>query len=174
ADQALLALAQKLKLTEAGKPLIPAASSMRIGNNSCLRANLETGEIKAHGSGECTNAAQETWLVDGLNRIHNGADLSRCITSTSPIRLATCSLNAVDQVWDFSALPAIKKSGSNQCMDMEGGLLNATGNKNIILYSCGGGANQKWSKVTAATSNALLPLLHAQNLPIAQRLSVTK
>ncbi len=67
ADQALLALAQKLKLTEAGKPLLPTASSMRIGNNSCLRANLETGEIKAYGSGECTNSAQETWLVDGLD-----------------------------------------------------------------------------------------------------------
>lgn len=63
ADQALLALAQKLKLTEAGKPLLPTASSMRIGNNSCLRANLETGEIKAYGSGECTNSAQEYYPV---------------------------------------------------------------------------------------------------------------
>lgn len=173
-DQALIDLAVKLKLAQAGQPLIPTATTMKVGNNSCLSADLNTGKIMSYGSAEpkCTDEsqqAQRTWVVDALGHIHNGADLTKCINNTNPISLMECDLNADGQIWDVSALPHIKKPNSNQCLDMNGGALWGNGQKTIILYSCGNGQNQKWVNVEIATDNALLPLLHASNLPIALR-----
>ena len=57
-------------------------------------------------------------------------------------------------------------------MDMKGGTLGNTGNKNIIWWDCGTGLNQKFKDASQNEDNVLLPLLHANNLPIIQRFSL--
>ena len=109
----------QLKLAQAGQPLIPAAAEMKVGSNSCLSADLNTNKIMSYGSAEpqCTDInqrAQRTWIVDALGRIHNGADLTKCINNTNPVSLGQCDLNAGSQIWDISALPNIKKPDTNQ------------------------------------------------------------
>lgn len=177
AEAALLTLITDLNLAGEQTDLLPVPSAMTVGHASCLSMDTETQKLTAYGSNEpqCKDAewaAQRSWVVDALGRIHSGADLTLCINGTSPISVGTCDLASDGQVWDFSTLPNIRKLGTNSCMNMSGGVLYGNGSKDIILYGCGSGQNEKWANVEIVKENSLLPLLHPQNLAIIQRLSV--
>ena len=109
------------------------------------------------GSYSFRNQEDPTAPVDGRGSIRSMADTTLCLSghggNNAAVGASTCDRSNAGQVFDLSALPAIKRG--DRCLDLSGGRL--------ISYNCSGGNNQRWSGVQA-NDNLLLSLLNNRNL----------
>ena len=161
AEQALTELLLTLGLDST--PLLPAEQLLTMSNRNCVRVERVDGVLQPYvaAPAQCSGSVEERWRVDASGRIHSAADLGQCLTDAGSITLTACDAQKDAQVWDFSALPQLKRGG--RCMDLSGGYLT-NGRGSLISYGCTGGGNQKWYGLSL-NDNLLLPLLRSRNLP---------
>ena len=104
--------------------------------------------------------------------IHSAANPDMCLSgnggNNGAVTLTKCDRTLDAQMFDLSALPKIGRNGS--CLDLSGGFLTA-GRGKLITYACSGGANQRWTGLSA-NDNALLALLSPNNLVVLRGLNI--
>ena len=165
ADAALRQLLVTLNLNS--DPLLPAALPIKNGTN-CLKAAGTALEVLP--AANCSGAASERWIIDARGAVHSGADPTQCLTNSGGLRLAPCDLANGAQTFDLSQAQTLKQGGS--CVDLAGGSMS-DGTGYVVMYSCHGGGNQKWTGLSVNPDNLLLPLVSRRNLAQIVRLSQT-
>ena len=156
-------------------PLLPAAQQMLVTNSKhCLKSETVDGKLSVYiaDASTCSGADNELWMADLRGAIHSAANPAMCLSgnggNNAAVTLNKCDRTLDAQMFDLSALPKIGRNGS--CLDLSGGFLTA-GRGKLITYSCSGGANQRWTGLSA-NDNALLALLSPNNLVVLRGLNI--
>lgn len=156
-------------------PLLPAAQQMLVTNSKhCLKTETIEGKLSVYiaDASTCSGADNELWMADLRGAIHSAANPAMCLSGSggnnAAVTLGKCDRTLDAQMFDLSALPTIGRNG--RCLDLSGGFLTA-GRGKLITYSCSGGANQRWTGLSA-NDNALLALLSPNNLVVLRGLNI--
>ena len=156
-------------------PLLPAGRQMLVTNSKhCLKTETVDGGLSVYiaDASTCSGADNELWTADLRGAIHSAANPAMCLSgnggNNGAVTLNKCDRTLDAQMFDLSALPKIGRNGS--CLDLSGGFLTA-GRGKLITYSCSGGANQRWTGLSA-NDNALLALLSPNNLVVLRGLNI--
>lgn len=156
-------------------PLLPAAQQMLVTNSKhCLKTETVDGKLSVYiaDASTCSGADNELWMADLRGAIHSAANPAMCLSgnggNNAAVTLNRCDRTLDAQMFDLSALPKIGRNGS--CLDLSGGFLTA-GRGKLITYACSGGANQRWTGLSAS-DNALLALLSPNNLFVLRGLNI--
>ncbi|MEG1679192.1 MAG: TagA domain-containing protein, partial [Stenotrophomonas sp.] len=156
-------------------PLLPAAQPMLVTNSKhCLKTETVDGKLSVYiaDASTCSGADNELWMADLRGAIHSAANPAMCLSgnggNNAAVTLNRCDRTLDAQMFDLSALPKIGRNGS--CLDLSGGFLTA-GRGKLITYACSGGANQRWTGLSA-NDNALLALLSPNNLVVLRGLNI--
>lgn len=169
ASMALTSFMQKLALNRDG--VFEQVTLIKNGSNCLKTEALADGKLNVFISGQtgCTADDSEQWVYDVVGRIHSKVDLGQCLTGnggSAKITLERCSLNQDNQIWTMNPeTTTIRQSG--QCMDLNTGRLQ-NNRADLIRYNCTGGANQRWTNLTA-NQNLLLAYLNSTNLTLLNK-----
>ncbi|WP_460801671.1 M66 family metalloprotease [Microbacterium sp. GXF6406] len=80
--------------------ILPKAQTVTVDKTACLYVD-EAAALRIDSDKDCADNRTETWFVDVANRIHSGSEPGQCITFRSPIGMADCTLNDINQRWIF-------------------------------------------------------------------------
>ncbi|WP_329260251.1 ricin-type beta-trefoil lectin domain protein [Streptomyces sp. NBC_01478] len=108
-------------------------------SGKCLTADASGAAI-----GTCAGGVEQTWSYDAKGGL-KGAN-GYLTVGSSGLTTTAGFTGEPGQRWLLNANGQILSEASGKCLDV-GGQATADGSK-VILYSCNGGANEAWSKVS--------------------------
>lgn len=174
AQRAFTSFASQLGFNES--PLTPTTGPLRLASSkACVQKNGTA--VRFLSSNLCTGIASEQWVMDARGAIRHLANLRECITDaggTCNVTLAACDVSNGSQAW---TLVGNNLKMGNRCLDLRNGRLGSDGTGVLMIYSCKGGANQRWDTVPRSNSNSnseLLMLLSANHAPLLTHFATAK
>lgn len=144
-------------------------------NSACLKVETNNEGKKSifmSGKDGCTGETDTLWIYDAVGKIHSAKYPELCLSGAS---LSTCNNESNEQIWNTSVTGSTQQfHQGNQCLDLSGGKSpSPDGRGSIIMYSCSGGNNQKWSLIPKSNS-FILAAASGRNLSLISKLRIQK